>query len=114
MSWMTRLPKPVTIAIQQSKILVCDGYAFNELSPDLIICTIHSAVDAGTAVFFDPGPRGRYLVLHGTPEQREALELLLRISDVLLLTSDEVHYSLNIQSSNCNISPISSHIIFIC
>jgi hypothetical protein len=47
------------------------------------------AIKSGTAVFFDPGPRGRTLS-HGTPHEKRALDLSLRLSDVLLLTSDEV------------------------
>lgn len=46
-------------------------------------------MSSGTAVFFDPGPRGSTL-FHGTPDERRALDLSLRLSDVLLLTSDEV------------------------
>ena len=93
---MTRLSDPIKTAIQQSNILFCNGYAIDELFPDLINSALHCAIGAGTAVFFYPGPRGRTLV-HGTPEQRGALELYLRLSDVLLLTLDEVH-SLTSQS----------------
>lgn len=87
---MSRLSVSIKTAIQQSKILFCNGYAFDELYPDLINSALDCAIDAGTAVFFDPGPRGRTLV-NGTPEQQKALELFLRLSDVLLLTLDEVH-----------------------
>ncbi|KAJ6810841.1 uncharacterized protein M6B38_104930 [Iris pallida] len=87
-SWMTRLSESVKVAIQESKVLFCNGYAFDELSPDLISSALHCAIDAGTAVFFDPGPRGRTL-FNGTKDQQRALELFLRLSDVLLLTSDE-------------------------
>lgn len=89
-SWMSRLSVPVKTAIHQSKILFCNGYAFDELCPDLINSALYCAIDAGTAVFFDPGPRGQTLLI-GTPEQQGALEKFLKLSDVLLLTSDEVH-----------------------
>ncbi|ONK72200.1 uncharacterized protein A4U43_C04F16810 [Asparagus officinalis] len=89
-SWMTRLSGTVKVAIQQSKILFCNGYAFDELFPELITSALHCAIDAGTAVFFDPGPRGRTLV-NGTPEEKKSLEQFLKLSDVLLLTLDEVH-----------------------
>ena len=76
-------------AIKQSKILFCNGYGFDELSPAVIASAVEHAVEVGTAIFFDPRPRGKSLSA-GTPEERGALNLLLRMSDVLLLTSDEV------------------------
>ncbi|URD72700.1 pfkB family carbohydrate kinase [Musa troglodytarum] len=88
-SWMSELTEEVKKAIQQTKILFCNGYTFDELSPDLIISALDCAIHAGTSIIFYPGPRGRAL-LHGTLEEQRALELLLRQSDVLLLTSDEV------------------------
>lgn len=51
--------------------------------------SLEYAVEVGTAVFFDPGPRGKSL-LSGAPDAREALDKFLRWSDVLLLTSEEV------------------------
>ncbi|CAL9052121.1 uncharacterized protein LOC135636092 [Musa acuminata AAA Group] len=87
-SWMTKLTEEVKMAIQQAKILFCNGYAFDELLPDLIVSALDYAIGAGTTVFFDPGPRGRTLA-HGTPDEQKALELFLKQSDVLLLTSDE-------------------------
>jgi hypothetical protein len=55
----------------------------------VITSSIDCAIDAGTMVFFDPGPRGRSL-LRGTLDEQRALKHALRFSDVLLLTSDEV------------------------
>ncbi|PKA58314.1 putative fructokinase-4 [Apostasia shenzhenica] len=88
-SWMHILSGRVERAIQQSKIILCNGYAFDELWPDFLVSALYCAIGAGSAMFFDPGPRGRALS-QGTPEQRGALELFLKHSDVLLLTSDEV------------------------
>lgn len=88
-SWLNKLSGGVEIAIQQSKILFCNGYAFDELFPDVIVSALFCAIAAQSAVFFDPGPRGRTL-FNGTAEQRKALEQFLKLSDVLLLTSDEV------------------------
>ncbi|KAI0492996.1 hypothetical protein KFK09_027272 [Dendrobium nobile] len=89
-SWLNKLSGRVEMAIQQSKILFCNGYAFDELFPDLIVSALFCAIEAQSAVFFDPGPRGRTL-FNGTAEQRRALERFLKLSDVLLLTSDEVN-----------------------
>lgn len=88
-SWMSKLSEQVKTAIKQSKILFCNGYGFDELPPGVIVSAVEYAVEVGTALFFDPGPRGKSLSA-GTPEERGALSQLLRMSDVLLLTSDEV------------------------
>ncbi|MQL98922.1 hypothetical protein Taro_031639 [Colocasia esculenta] len=96
-SWMKELTKTVQLAIKQSKILFCNGYVFDELSPDLIVSALDCAISAGTTVFFDPGPRGRSLST-GTPEERRALELYLKLSDVLLLTSDEAESLTGVKS----------------
>ncbi|KAA8543336.1 hypothetical protein F0562_021169 [Nyssa sinensis] len=88
-SWMSRLSNEVKIAIRKSKVLFCNGYGFDELAPGLIVSALEYAVEVGTSVFFDPGPRGKSLS-SGTPEERRALSEFLRMSDVLLLTSEEV------------------------
>ena len=77
------------MAIKRSKILFCNGYGFDELSPGLIVSAVEYAIEVGTAIFFDPGPRGKSLSA-GTPEEQRAINQLLVKSDVLLLTSDEV------------------------
>ncbi|MBA0795627.1 hypothetical protein Gohar_006477 [Gossypium harknessii] len=87
-SWMNTLSEEVKRAIKRSRILFCNGYDFDELSPHMIISAVEYTVEVGTSVFFDPGPRGKSL-LSGTVEEQKALEHFLRMSDVLLLTSDE-------------------------
>jgi sugar/nucleoside kinase (ribokinase family) len=77
------------MAIRQSKVLFCNGYDFDDFSPSFIMSTIDYAAKVGTAIFFDPGPRGKSLS-KGTPDERRALAHFLRMSDVLLLTSEEV------------------------
>ncbi|KAA3471215.1 5-dehydro-2-deoxygluconokinase [Gossypium australe] len=87
-SWMNTLSEEVKRAFKRSRILFCNGYDFDELSPHMIISAVEYAVEVGTSVFFDPGPRGKSL-LSGTVEEQKALKHFLRMSDVLLLTSDE-------------------------
>lgn len=87
-SWINKLSAKAERAIKQSKVLFCNGFAFDEFSPGLIVSALEFARDAGTAIFFDPGPRNKSL-LHGTPEQQATLQKILSISDVLLLTADE-------------------------
>ncbi|KAJ8899446.1 hypothetical protein K2173_018420 [Erythroxylum novogranatense] len=88
LSWMRRLSVPVKAAIKQSRTLFCNGYGFDELSPGLLTMALDYAVEVGTSVFFDPGPRGKKFST-GTPEQQETLTHFLKMSDVLLLTADE-------------------------
>ncbi|XP_017231712.1 fructokinase-1 isoform X2 [Daucus carota subsp. sativus] len=88
LSWMTSLSTKVKMAIKQSKILFCDGFAFFVLQPDLIISALEYATEVGRSIFFDPGPRGKYLA-NGTPAEQKALDKLLTMSNVLILTSDE-------------------------
>nr|XP_016461875.1 PREDICTED: probable fructokinase-4 isoform X2 [Nicotiana tabacum] len=87
-NWMDKLSTEVKMAIRQSKILFCNGYDFDELSPSLLESAVECAVESGTSIFFDPGPRGKSL-LAGRPEEKRALGKLLRMSEVLLLTSEE-------------------------
>lgn len=87
-SWITKLSSDVKMAIKKSKVLFCNGYGFDELSPGLIISAVDYAIEVGTSIFFDPGPRGKSLS-GGTPEEQKAFNKLLRMSVVLLLTSEE-------------------------
>jgi len=89
--WMSKLSSEVKIAIENSKVLFCNGYGFDELSPGAILSAMEYAVEVGTSIFFDPGPRGKELST-GSPDEQRALNQLLRMSDVLLLTSDEVSF----------------------
>lgn len=86
---MSTLSTEAKMAIRRSKIIFCNGYGFDELPPRLLVSALDYAVEVGTSVFFDPGPRGKSLIT-GTLEERKALEKYLRMSDVLLLTSEEV------------------------
>ncbi|KAI3678847.1 hypothetical protein L6452_38151 [Arctium lappa] len=87
-AWMSKLSDEVKMNIQNSKVLFCNGYGFDELPANLIASVLEYAVEVGTSIFFDPGPKGKSLAV-GTPEEQEALAKLLRLSDVLLLTSEE-------------------------
>lgn len=90
------------MAIQNSKILFCNGYGFDELSPHMLTSALQYAVEVGTCVFFDPGPRGHTL-FNGTPQQQSAFSHFLTMSDVLLLTSDEVRFTLLLSFTSPNI-----------
>ncbi|KAM7496062.1 hypothetical protein LguiA_020476 [Lonicera macranthoides] len=87
-SGLNKLSCEVKMGIKRSKILCCGGYGFYELSSDLIVSALDYAIEVGTPIFFDPGPRGKSLAT-GTREEQDALDKFMRMSDVLLLTSKE-------------------------
>ncbi|KAL0371214.1 UNVERIFIED_CONTAM: putative fructokinase-6, chloroplastic [Sesamum angustifolium] len=87
-SWLSTLSTKAKMAIRRAKIIFCNGYGFDELSPSLLGSALDYAVEVGTSIFFDPGPRGKSLIT-GTLEEQKALDKYLRMSDVLLLTSEE-------------------------
>ncbi|KAL8530358.1 hypothetical protein ACS0TY_007408 [Phlomoides rotata] len=87
-SWMSALSTEAKMAIRRSNIIFCNGYGFDELTPRLLVSALDYAVEVGTSIFFDPGPRGKSLMT-GTPEEQNTLDKFLRMSDVLLLTSEE-------------------------
>lgn len=86
---MTKLSAEVKMAIKRSKILFCNGYDFDELSPSLLESALDFAVEAETSIFFDPGPR--VTLVSGRPEEQRAVDKFFKMSDVLLLTSEEVN-----------------------
>lgn len=86
--WINELTRDVKLAIKQSKILAVNGFGFDELSPGLMVSALKYAVEVGTCVFFDPGPKGRSLST-GTPEKQKALSEFLKMSDIVLVTSEE-------------------------
>ncbi|CAI8606301.1 unnamed protein product [Vicia faba] len=87
-NWLSQISKEAKLAIKNSKVLFCNVYGFDDLSPSLLLSVVDCAVEVGTSIFFDPGPRGKSLS-NGTPEEQRALNQFLRMSDVLLLTADE-------------------------
>lgn len=87
-NWVKELPVCAKAVIRRSKVLLCNGFLFDELSPSVITSAVDFANKAGCVVFFDPGPRGKSLFL-GSGDQQQALQKLLSLSDVLLLTADE-------------------------
>ncbi|KAK3259205.1 hypothetical protein CYMTET_31787, partial [Cymbomonas tetramitiformis] len=75
--------------IQRSKALMMNGFMFDELEMEAVQETLDIAKEAGTALFFDVGPRGANLKAGVPAGGVEALDLLLTQSDVVLLTHEE-------------------------
>lgn len=70
--------------IRQSRALFTDGYTTRDvIEPDALLGALTTARQAGTRVFFDPGPSIEFVAPELTAE-------VLKLVDVLLLTDDEV------------------------
>ncbi len=76
------LPQSWRALIHQSRVLFVEGYAFTDLSPALVLEAVKAAQEAGTILFFDPGPQFE-------PVVAEALAETVAASQVLLLTQEE-------------------------
>lgn len=86
--YIKELPRCAKEVIQRSKVLFCNGFLFDELTPELITSAVDFASETGCLLFFDPGPRGKSL-FQGPIDQQQALQKILGYSDVLLLTAGE-------------------------
>ena len=86
---LVRLPPPLETLVRRSKALFINGFIFDEVPTPGIISAARFARDCGAAVFFDPGPR-TFALARGEAQQREALERVIGVSSVLLLTAEEV------------------------
>ncbi|KAH8947085.1 hypothetical protein BDL97_11G022100 [Sphagnum fallax] len=87
-SRIKQLPAGAKSVIQKSKALFVNGFAFDELAPSVVLDAMMCAQEAGCAVAFDPGPRAHTL-FRSTVHNRNILEQLLCLCDILLLTADE-------------------------
>ncbi|KAF6266752.1 Ribokinase-like protein [Scenedesmus sp. NREL 46B-D3] len=63
-----------------------NGFVFDELPLELVKQAIRTASNAGAAVLFDPGPRAFTMKSGG---RRAALDELITLSDVVLMTEEE-------------------------
>lgn len=78
----TGIPSAWRDIIAQSRALFVEGYAFAELSPDMVMDGICTARAAGVPIFFDLGPE---MCTIDPAQLAEALEA----SQVLLMTEEE-------------------------
>ncbi|EIE24898.1 Ribokinase-like protein, partial [Coccomyxa subellipsoidea C-169] len=81
-----RLPEEVHQVLRDARGLFVAGCCFDELPPAVIMEAVKSARSAGSAIFFDPGPRSWTF---REPERRRALDELLDSTDVVLMTEEE-------------------------
>lgn len=69
--------------LREASAVFMNGFVLDELSVDLVLSAVRIAREAGTAVFFDPGPRCWTLL---EQPRRHALDSLLDQSSVVLMT----------------------------
>lgn len=80
------VPASVEQMLQATNAVYLNGFVFDELEPQLVVAVARMARRAGASVFFDPGPRC-WTLLEGN--RREALDSILSLSDVVLMTEEE-------------------------
>lgn len=80
------IPHAVHAMLRDTRAVYLNGFVFDELEPELVAAVARAARAAGAAVFFDPGPRC-WTLLEG--RRRAALDELLSLSDVVLMTEEE-------------------------
>ncbi|KXZ54257.1 hypothetical protein GPECTOR_5g347 [Gonium pectorale] len=83
-----RLPDRATRLLRSARAVVTNGFLFDELPLEVVRGAALDAIEHGAAIFFDPGPRCASM-LEGP--RRAALDLLMDLSAVVLMTEEEAH-----------------------
>lgn len=80
------LPPAATAVLRSSRAIFTNGFIFDELPLHIVQSACSDAIQHGSAVFFDPGPRCHTMLEGG---RRQALDVLLDLSTVVLMTEEE-------------------------
>ncbi|GLI62546.1 hypothetical protein VaNZ11_005210 [Volvox africanus] len=80
------LPREATSVLRSARAVFTNGFIFDELPLEAVQGACNDAIQHGAAIFFDPGPRCQTM-LEGP--RRAALDLLLDLSAVVLMTEEE-------------------------
>ncbi|KAG2496877.1 hypothetical protein HYH03_005276 [Edaphochlamys debaryana] len=83
---IAELPQQAQQVLRSSRAVFTNGFIFDELPLHAVESACLDAISNGSAIFFDPGPRCQTM-LEGP--RRAALDLLLDLSAVVLMTEDE-------------------------
>jgi sugar/nucleoside kinase (ribokinase family) len=83
-----KLGADVKAALRKSKAMFVNGFAFDELAPNDVVEATDIIHKHGGAVFFDPGPRA--FTFHETELRKKALISLIKRTDVVLATAEEL------------------------
>jgi sugar/nucleoside kinase (ribokinase family) len=82
------IPSDSLQRLDHTKAMWTNGFVFDELPLDIVVAACRQAIGSGAAVFFDPGPRC-FTMLDGG--RRAALDAVLDLSDVVLMTEVRTH-----------------------
>ena len=83
-----KLGSEVKEKLRKSKALFLNGFAFDELPPNDVVEAADIIHKHDGAVFFDPGPRA--FTFHETDLRKKALISLIKRTDVVLATAEEL------------------------
>jgi len=83
-----KLGADVKAALRKSKAMFVNGFAFDELAPNDVVEAADIIHKHDGAVFFDPGPRA--FTFHETELRKKALISLIKRTDVVLATAEEL------------------------
>jgi len=83
---VTSLSESVKNVISRTRSVFVNGFVFDEMPESLVVSAAHYAQQHGALVLFDPGPRSWTF---GEGDRRHALESMLDVSDVVLMTEEE-------------------------
>ncbi|GAB4820018.1 hypothetical protein N2152v2_007064 [Parachlorella kessleri] len=84
--YVDSLSEVVQQVLEDTEALFINGYILDEIPASVVVAAAQQAQSAGAAVFFDPGPRA-WTFQQG--ERRAALDAILNVSDVVLMTQEE-------------------------
>ena len=83
-----KLGADVKAALRKSKAMFVNGFAFDELAPNDVVDAADIIHKHDGTVFFDPGPRA--FTFHETELRKKALISLIKRTDVVLATAEEL------------------------
>lgn len=86
LSFVDGLTPGVQQVLKETEALFINGFVFDEIPASVVVAAAEHAHQAGAAVFFDPGPRA-WTFFEG--ERKNALNAILDVSDVVLMTLEE-------------------------
>jgi sugar/nucleoside kinase (ribokinase family) len=87
LSFVNTLPPGVERVLDSTAALFVNGFVFDEVPSHVVIAAAQRAQQGGAAVFFDPGPRS--WTFHDNGPRKAALDAILDVSDVVLMTEEE-------------------------
>lgn len=82
--------------LSRARTVFVNGFVFDEIPEELVVQAVHIAHGRGAAVIFDPGPRS-WTFKEGV--RRHALDTMLDIADIVLMTEEEAGAVIGIEDA---------------